>query len=251
MKKYLIFLLFAVITTFSFAQGNYEDVVYLKNGSIIRGVIIEQVPNKIIKIQTDDRNFFIYRMDEIDKIVKKDIPGEKIVNTSSKRKGYIGLSLGASIPVGDFADKSIGLALTGVHLNLVTFGYLFSDNFGIEAAWFGAANPVDADGFDPWSYGGLMVGPLLSFPVAEKVDWDLKPMIGYAVTTIPNLGYGTEQATSFAFSIGTQLRIHVGEKISLLVSGDYFSTDAVFVDYGIKQNVATFSIAFGGAFRLK
>lgn len=251
MKKYLTILLFAVITTFSFAQGTYEEVVYLKNGSIIRGVIIEQVPNKIIKIQTADRSIFVYRMDEIEKITKESIPGEKIVNTSSKRKGYIGLSIGASIPVGDFADKSIGLAKTGLQLNLVTFGYLFSDNFGIAATWFGAANPVDADGFDPWSYGGLMGGPLLSFPIAEKVDWDLKPQVGYAVTTLPNLGYGTEQAASIAFGIGTQFRIHVGEKISLLLSGDYFSADSEFRDYGIRQNVATFSIAFGAAFRLK
>lgn len=47
MKKYLAFLLFALMTTVSYGQNNYQDVVYLKNGSIIRGVIIEQVPKKI------------------------------------------------------------------------------------------------------------------------------------------------------------------------------------------------------------
>ena len=61
-------LLFALITTVSFGQSNYQDVVYLKNGSIIRGVIIEQVPNKSIKIETADRNVFVYLMDEIEKI---------------------------------------------------------------------------------------------------------------------------------------------------------------------------------------
>lgn len=251
MKKYLTILLFAFITTSSFAQDTYQEVVYLKDGSIIRGVIIEQVPNKIIKIQTADRSVFVYRMDEIEKITKEAIPGEEKVSSSEKRKGYIGLTIGASIPLGDFADKSIGVAKTGLQLNLVTFGYLFSDNVGIAGTWFGAANPVDADGFDPWSYGGIMVGPLLSFPFSEIVDWDFKPLLGYAVTTLPDLGYGTEQAASIAFSLGTQFRIHVGDKVSLLLSGDYFSTDSEFRDYRIKQNVATFSLAVGAAYRLK
>ncbi len=53
------------------AQTNYEDVVYLKNGSIIHGMIIETVPNQTIKIQTKDRNVFVYKMDEIEKITKE------------------------------------------------------------------------------------------------------------------------------------------------------------------------------------
>jgi len=50
------------------AQGNYPDVVYLKNGSIIRGIIIEQIPNQSIKIQTADGSIFVYRIDEIEKL---------------------------------------------------------------------------------------------------------------------------------------------------------------------------------------
>lgn len=251
MKKYLALLLFALITTVSFGQSNYQDVVYLKNGSIIRGVIIEQVPNKSIKIETADRNVFVYQMDEIEKLAKENATQGKSVNTSDKRKGFIGLSVGASIPVGDFADKSNGGAKTGVQLNLVNFGYLFSDNFGISATWFGAANSIDIDGIDPWSYGGLMAGPLLSFPISEKANWDFKPMIGYSVTTVPDLGYGTEQATSFAFSLGTQLRIHVGSKVSLLLSADYFSAKPEFKDYGFEQKIGTLSIGVGVAYRLK
>ena len=49
----------------------YQDVVYLKNGSIIRGMIIEQIPNKSIKIQTKDGNVFVFEMDEIEKITKE------------------------------------------------------------------------------------------------------------------------------------------------------------------------------------
>ena len=50
--------------------NQYQDAVYLKNGSIIRGVIIEQIPNNSITIQTADGNVFVYRMDEIETIYK-------------------------------------------------------------------------------------------------------------------------------------------------------------------------------------
>ncbi len=246
MKKYLALLLFALITTMSFGQSNYQDVVYLKNGSIIRGIIIEQVPNKSIKIETADRSVFVYQMDEIEKITK-----ESFDSNAERRKGFIGLSLGVSIPVGDFADKADGLAKTGIQLNLINFGYLFSENFGITATWFGAANPIDADGYDPWSYGGIMAGPLLSFPLSQKVEWDFRPMIGYSVTTLPDIGYGIEQASSFALNIGTVIRVNVGTKVSLLLSADYFSTKPTFKDYGFEQSIDTISFGFGVAYRLK
>ena len=61
-------------SAFAQAQANYEDVVFLKNGSIIRGLIIEQVPNETIKIQIKDRSVFVYRMDEVEKITKEEVP---------------------------------------------------------------------------------------------------------------------------------------------------------------------------------
>lgn len=52
-------------------DGDYVDVVYLKNGSVIRGMIIEQVPNVSIKIQTADGSVFFYKMEEVEKITKE------------------------------------------------------------------------------------------------------------------------------------------------------------------------------------
>jgi hypothetical protein len=51
-------------------NNNYLDVVYLKNGSVIRGTIIEQIPNESIKIETNDDSIFVYSMDGIEKITK-------------------------------------------------------------------------------------------------------------------------------------------------------------------------------------
>lgn len=53
------------------AQAPTVDVVYLKNGSVIRGIIIEQSPSQSLKIQTPDGNLFVYAMEEIARITKE------------------------------------------------------------------------------------------------------------------------------------------------------------------------------------
>lgn len=47
------------------------DVVYLKNGSIIRGNVIENEPATHIKIQTKDGSIFVYKAEEILKITRE------------------------------------------------------------------------------------------------------------------------------------------------------------------------------------
>ena len=81
MKRNIFFVaLFMLITAISFSvsaqNGNMEDVVYLKNGSIIHGIIIEQIPNESLKVKTKDGNVFVYKMTEVDKMTK-----EQIANT--------------------------------------------------------------------------------------------------------------------------------------------------------------------------
>ena len=60
MKKLILILILGL----SFTQ-TYEDVIVLKNGSEIHGMIIEEKPNIYIKIQSGD-NIFVYQLDEIE-----------------------------------------------------------------------------------------------------------------------------------------------------------------------------------------
>lgn len=75
LKSFLnIVFVFSVFAAFMvFAQGKQQDIVYLKNGSIIRGTIIELIPNKTVKITTSDNSLFVFQMDEIEKISKETI----------------------------------------------------------------------------------------------------------------------------------------------------------------------------------
>lgn len=75
MKKLIILFTITFFVFSSYAQSsNYEDVVYLKNGSIYRGMIIEQVPNKSLKIQSQDRNVFAVELSDVEKITKEEKP---------------------------------------------------------------------------------------------------------------------------------------------------------------------------------
>ena len=68
MKKLLLIAL--LIVGWVFAQ-QYEDVVILKNGSEIHGIIIEEKPYEYIKIQSG-KNTFVFQFDEIE-LLKKEL----------------------------------------------------------------------------------------------------------------------------------------------------------------------------------
>ena len=73
MKRTILFLVCLMGMTFAFAQGNMQDVVYLKNGSIIRGEIIEMVSGETVKIMTVDGCLFVWDMDEVERITQEEM----------------------------------------------------------------------------------------------------------------------------------------------------------------------------------
>jgi hypothetical protein len=57
------------------AAGAAPDAVYLKNGSVVRGTILEQVDDVSVKIETPEHDVFVFRIDRVDRIVDRDGPG--------------------------------------------------------------------------------------------------------------------------------------------------------------------------------
>ena len=55
----------------SLAQ-KYEDVVYLKDGGVRRGLILEEIPGESVKIKTNYGGIFVIKMSDISKIVKEE-----------------------------------------------------------------------------------------------------------------------------------------------------------------------------------
>ena len=99
----LLCFLFAafILTSAAFAQ-EMQDVVYLKNGSIIRGLVIEQVPGKSLKIRTRDGSVFVYTMEEVERITKE-TPVEPQASPSSGGfgiSGHVGTDISGGLGFG-------------------------------------------------------------------------------------------------------------------------------------------------------
>jgi hypothetical protein len=191
-SKMLLLALFLFIASAAIAQKYSQDVVYLKNGTVIRGDIIETDPGKLIKIETDEGNVFVFLMSEIDSIAKK--PAYKIrtrpaVSNTGIAKGYYG-----AIEWGACGGFGITLQEYGPRLNIIN-GYRFNPwlaaglGFGLRY-YFNRDNimlPFFADvrGYllnkKKTPYMSLGIG--YAFDPAETADggFMLNPMIGYSV----------------------------------------------------------------------
>jgi len=53
--------------------GEFQETIYLKNGSIIKGSIIEQVIDDYVKVRMKDGNVLVYKMTEVEKITKEKV----------------------------------------------------------------------------------------------------------------------------------------------------------------------------------
>lgn len=84
MKKLTILLASIFLISICALAQEKKDVVYLKNGSVIKGEITEMIPNENIKIKTNDGNIFVYSFAEIEKIEKEVIEG---LSQSKKETG--------------------------------------------------------------------------------------------------------------------------------------------------------------------
>lgn len=74
MKRLVVLLAFVVVNVgLVLAQDykNYDDVIYGTDGTVVRGVIIEQVPGVSYKIATKDGNIFLYDALKVERITKE------------------------------------------------------------------------------------------------------------------------------------------------------------------------------------
>ena len=79
-NRLFLVLLLITMSVFVAKAQSIQEVVYLKNGSIIRGSIVEQRPNESLTIKTPDGSVFICKIDEVEKITKE-MPTDSVQET--------------------------------------------------------------------------------------------------------------------------------------------------------------------------
>jgi len=188
-----------------------------------------------------------------------------LVNHAQNNKGYIGISLGPSVPLGDLGSQDVdneaaGWATTGAVFDLSFATKLGAGNFGISAMLRGQANPTDAQALadefanqypgilwtvesDAWSIGGLMFGGYSSIPISDNFFWDSRVMIGFLGANSPmikvtgsnliasaTVTQESAGAVAFAFQIGTGFKLDLGSRFALTTTIDFLSANPEFAD---------------------
>jgi hypothetical protein len=188
MKKSLWLGLALVLTFGVLAPLWAEDVVYLKDGSVIHGTITEETPGKKIKIETKDGNVFVYRMGQIDKITHtKPAPAAEQTNEEQASPAQPAYTAPAKAVVpndpnarfskfGFLLDLSLWAPNTTAQLNQSleagtgssAYDYLpgwakvgfglgwFTNNFGVKWNLWMTYQPNDYS--TDWYYGGYYAG---------------------------------------------------------------------------------------------
>lgn len=249
MKKHLLLLLLLPLSLNLYAQRT-RDVLYLKNGSIIHGSILELHPEGNVKIQTDEGSLFVFPSSDINRLVIESAPNSFFNRgTNNFRKGYIGTSVGVSIPLGSFNNysDSHGRARVGAQVNFVNFGYLFTQRLGIHATLLCGAyrySPTSSD-IAPseyvtgqsyhfrrtLAYGGLLAGPLFAFPLTDRLTLDLRPAIGVMSVSIPRRYYEgnnnigntlirNDDATTFTIAAGVLASYDISNRFAISLNTD-------------------------------
>ncbi len=91
-KKILFVYCLLTATNYIFAQSNIEDVIYLKNGGVIRGKVIDHDPSGKVKVELLGGSVFVFQSTEIDSLKKENANKNKLrelgKNYFRKDRGY-------------------------------------------------------------------------------------------------------------------------------------------------------------------
>lgn len=203
-----LFLLYLVPTSLLAQKKNWQDVVYLHNGSILRGHLTEDSSEEIIKLEITGKNLFVFTKAEVSRVIRE-------YTRSDFRYPYtlgyqniteIGISVG-NPPAGEFAFAR------EIDISTNTFnGYLFNPHLAL-----GLSTGVDTYGrltYLPVAIGlrgdftKTKVRPYYSFDAGYTLDWLNNPNLhgnydgGFFWSPAVGLKFNSKKNHAFLLNIG-------------------------------------------------
>ena len=188
-------------------KKGWQDVVYLKNGSIIRGELTEDPGNGTVKIETIGRNLFVFTAAEIEKVSRDLVrPAFKYPFTT----GYLNMTE-AGLSVGNSSAWNSG---RHVDISLQTFnGYQFASYFAL-----GLTAGMDA-------YTGITLLPLGIGLRGDLAKTKNRPYYsfdaGYALDWLNNPRLSGNRQGGFFWSPGAGMKLSGKTNRAFLISLAY------------------------------
>lgn len=235
MKKAILVVVLFSFFAISIKAQCYREVVYLKNGSIIKGVVVEQIPSLSLKIKTSDGNLFTYSINEVERVEKEQITDESIDRkakhrqqntlrgrtTKQKTRGYRGFV--------DFGYIESNSGSSSIEAN-TTHGYQFN-SFIFLGGGVGIDYGIDDDMVSMPIYSDFKVN---FCRLKNTPFFDLK--YGFIVSDKPGLYIAPALGVRFSLQNKKAVDIRVGYRFREKVSDEN--------DYNLYQNSKTISSGF-------
>ena len=191
----------------SLLAQNLKEVVYLKNGSIIKGTIIEQVPGESLKIQTTDGSIFVCKLSEVEKITKETM--KPVIANNPTAVKYA-----SEEEEGNRPESGNGLK-SGFRMLVETgYQYALTDESNVTVG--------GQIGSHFYIGGGLGIRyyttrKSFAMPIYANFRWDI---INRRVTPFIDAkgGYTPIDINGYNFSTGVGCRVRLGNKLGLSAS---------------------------------
>jgi hypothetical protein len=137
------------------------DIIYLKNGDIRKGVIVENVLNDYIKLETSDGSLFTIKYADIQKLTKEAKPAQAIKQSSTMENSNSGLMsrttdfgittalwLSGTVDYHKLSDNNDPKKQTGFLLKTFIDGYV-AEKFSVGA--YASFSPISWTGYSQGS----------------------------------------------------------------------------------------------------
>jgi hypothetical protein len=270
-----IAMLFLIPATF--AQGSGKSVVTLKSGEVVKGKILEAVPDQYIKIELDDKTVRKINSSEISEIANADIKKPAKIGFSAMVGVYAGYDLTSSLSY----VMVIPRAVFGIRINEQRVGMGLGFIYGSSNNWTA-----------PVYYGGstqssASTQKLYYLPVyfnyhgefgKKKILPSIDVSLGYAAnlqkgyifnsdyvqsmsttqdfeTAQKGLFYG-EISPGVSFKVAKSMRINVAANLNLLTfqeiqeEKDYLPNDSYSIGTYVNSTVTRIAFSVGGSVNL-
>jgi hypothetical protein len=184
------------------------DVIYLKNGTVVRGKIVDQVPNVSIKVYTVNRTMVEFRMDEVERMAKEAPQTTDLTSTDSGTPTAAGNIIIGGDVTADYYKESSNIPFstpykrTYIAINPVA-DYFISDNLAV-----GASATLSFSFHNNLTTTNFGIGP----EVRYYFDYGLLLKLQTAINRQSNKNY---KDTYFTIKPGVGYAIFLNQKVAL------------------------------------
>lgn len=223
MKK-LFLLIICICCGLVYAQQ--KEILYLKNGSVIKGEIIEQIPDQSLKFQTSDGSIFVYEMKDIERISKE----ESKLSNSNYNRLYSGWEFDVDLGFGFATQSGIGRKF----ISSVQVGKKVTEN-----VFLGVGGGINLNSVD-YKAIPVFANAKFYFPI-ENTNKDLYLDLRGGISFLP--GHNSSRMWTGEVLMGMQVPLSQGADVNIGAGyvlnrqkGNYFNGDFVIkTGIGLRQ----------------